>query len=168
MNQIKIGNAMKELRKESGLTQQQLADQLMISRKSVSRWETGRNLPDLDLLIEIADFFQVGLRELLEGEIKKSVVGQNEKETIAKVAEYSYEEKMKLIQRMHILFVAGVFASFIYLVLVFTEYADSFFGGLCLGVMSGMMIVGVLITSRSAIKIQKGKQMFLDKVFHHR
>ena len=69
---------------------------------------------------------------------------------------------------MHILFVAGVFASFIYLVLVFTEYEDSFFGGLCLGVMSGMMIVGVLITSRSAIKIQKGKQMFLDKVFHHR
>ena len=168
MNQIKIGNAMKELRKESGLTQQQLADKLMVNRKSVSRWETGRNLPDLDLLIEIADFFQVGLRELLEGEIKKSVVGQNEKETIAKVAEYSYEEKMKLIQRMHILFVAGVFALFIYLVLVFTEYADSFFGGLCLSVMSGMMIVGVLITSRSAIKIQKGKQTFLDKVFHHR
>ena len=41
MNQIKIGNAMKELRKESGLTQQQLADKLMVNRKSVSRWETG-------------------------------------------------------------------------------------------------------------------------------
>ena len=58
MNQIKIGNAMKELRKESGLTQQQLADKLMVNRKSVSRWETGRNLPDLDLLIEVADFFR--------------------------------------------------------------------------------------------------------------
>lgn len=168
MNQIKIGNAMKELRKESGLTQQQLADQLMISRKSVSRWETGRNLPDLDLLIEVADLFQVGLRELLNGEIKKSSADHNEKETIVKVAEYSYDEKMKATQRMHRLFIAGLCASLLYLMLLFTESADSFFGGLCLGVMSGMMIVGVLITSRSAIKIQKGKQMFLDKVFHHR
>lgn len=44
MNQIKIGEFLKELRKEKGLTQEQLAEQFNVSRKSVSRWETGVSL----------------------------------------------------------------------------------------------------------------------------
>lgn len=168
MDQIKIGNTIKELRKKKELTQQQIADQFMVSRKSVSRWETGRNLPDLALLIEIADFFQVELRELLNGEIKNSVTDQNEKETIAKVAEYSFQEKMKVMQRMHWLFWAGFIASVVHLVLMLTEQADSFFGGLCLGIMSGMLFVGIIITSRFASKIQKMKQNFLYKWIHER
>ena len=44
MNQIKIGEFLKELRKEKGLTQEQLAEQFNVSRKSVSRWETGGSL----------------------------------------------------------------------------------------------------------------------------
>ena len=48
MNQIKIGEFLKELRKEKGLTQEQLAEQFNVSRRSVSRWETGNNMPDLD------------------------------------------------------------------------------------------------------------------------
>lgn len=44
MNQIKIGGFLKELRKEKGLTQEQLAEQFNVSRRSVSRWETGSNL----------------------------------------------------------------------------------------------------------------------------
>ena len=56
MNQVKIGEFLRELRKEKGLTQEQLAEQFNISRRSVSRWETGSNMPDVGLLIEIADF----------------------------------------------------------------------------------------------------------------
>ena len=58
MDQIKIGSFLKELRSGKGLTQEQLAEKLNVSRRSVSRWETGSNLPDLDLLIEMADFYQ--------------------------------------------------------------------------------------------------------------
>ncbi len=46
MNQVKIGDFMKELRKEKGLTQEQTAEQFMVNRRTVSRWETGNNLPD--------------------------------------------------------------------------------------------------------------------------
>ena len=52
MNQIKIGEFLKELRKEKGLTQEQLAEQFNVSRRSVSRWETGNNMPDLSMLIQ--------------------------------------------------------------------------------------------------------------------
>ena len=56
MNQQKIGGFLKELRLEKQLTQEQLAEELGVSRRTVSRWETGNNLPDLSLLVELADY----------------------------------------------------------------------------------------------------------------
>jgi len=57
MNQIKIGQFLKELRKETGLTQEQFAEQFNLSRRTVSRWENGNNMPDLDMLLALADFY---------------------------------------------------------------------------------------------------------------
>lgn len=51
MDQKKIGLFLKELRKEKELTQSQLAEQLNVSDRTVSRWETGTNLPDLSVLV---------------------------------------------------------------------------------------------------------------------
>ena len=59
MNQKKIGSFLKKLRKEKGITQEQFAEILNISGRTVSRWETGNNMPDISLLVEIADFFDV-------------------------------------------------------------------------------------------------------------
>ena len=52
MDQQKIGAFLKELRKEKNITQEQLADEMRVSRRTVSRWETGSNMPDLDILID--------------------------------------------------------------------------------------------------------------------
>ena len=59
MDQRKIGSFLKELRQSKGITQEQLAEQLNVSNRSVSRWETGNNLPDLSLLITLADFYDI-------------------------------------------------------------------------------------------------------------
>ena len=93
MNQIKIGEFLKELRKEKGLTQEQFAEQFNVSRRSVSRWETGNNMPDLDTLIEMADYYEIDLREFLDGERKSEKMNEELKETVLKVAEYSNSEK---------------------------------------------------------------------------
>ena len=103
MNQVKIGEFLRELRKEKGLTQEQFAEQFNISRRSVSRWETGSNMPDVGLLIEIADFFEVDIREILDGE-RKSENMDKEKETLKKVAEYADTEKAKLKKRVSNIF----------------------------------------------------------------
>lgn len=50
MDQKKIGGFLKELRKEKGVTQEQLAEQFSVSSRTVSRWENGNNMPDLDIL----------------------------------------------------------------------------------------------------------------------
>ena len=70
MDQQKTGEFLKHLRKQRGLTQEQLAEHFCVSSRSVSRWETGNNMPDLDTLIELADFYDVGIREIIEGERK--------------------------------------------------------------------------------------------------
>ena len=69
MNQIKIGSFLKELRKEKGMTQEQLAEQLNISNRSVSRWETGSSLPDLSILIILAEYYDVEVREIIDGRL---------------------------------------------------------------------------------------------------
>ena len=62
MDQQKIGSFLKELRKEKNLTQEQLAEALNVSGRTVSRWETGSNMPDLSILVELADFYDVDIR----------------------------------------------------------------------------------------------------------
>lgn len=163
MNQIKTGSFMKELRKEKGLTQEQLAEKFGVSRRTVSRWETGSNLPDLDILIEMADYFDVNLRELLDGERRAEKMDKELEETILKVADYSNEEKEKITKRMHCLFILGLTAAVIYMVLLFSDNTDNFLSGLCLGITLGMMIVGVLMTSRNAAKLRAFKLRLLHR-----
>ena len=163
MNQVKIGCFIKELRKEKGLTQEQLAEQFCVSRRTVSRWETGSNLPDMDILIEMADYYDVDFRELLDGERKGEKMNKELEETVMKVADYSNEEKQKITRRMHMLFIGGLIAAIVYMVLGFTDHADNFVGGLCLGITFGMMIVGVIMTSSYAGKIRACKMRLLHR-----
>ncbi|MBQ2998137.1 MAG: helix-turn-helix transcriptional regulator, partial [Oscillospiraceae bacterium] len=91
MDQIKIGKFLKHLRKEKGLTQEQLAEQFFVSSRTVSRWETGNNMPDLDILIELADFYNADIREIIDGERKSNNMESETKSTLKKVAEYAAE-----------------------------------------------------------------------------
>lgn len=163
MDQIKIGSFLKGLRNEKGLTQEQLAEKVNVSRRSVSRWETGSNLPDLDVLLELADFYQVELRELLDGERKSEPMNQELRETTLMVADYSNEEKQRLLRRMHGVFVLGMAAAVGYAAMYFTGRADGALGGLCLGMMTGVMLVGVLLTSKQTAKIRAFKLRLLGR-----
>jgi transcriptional regulator with XRE-family HTH domain len=100
MNQQKTGEFLKHLRKEKGLTQEQLAEQFYVSSRTVSRWETGSNMPDLDMLIELADYYNVDIREIIDGERKSEEMNSETKDTLKKVAEYAAEEQRKLKNRM--------------------------------------------------------------------
>lgn len=100
MEQKKIGLFLKELRKERGLTQEELAEKFFVSSRSVSRWETGVTLPDLSILVELADFYDIDIREIIDGERKMQDMNSEKKETLMKVAEYADEEKAKVKKRM--------------------------------------------------------------------
>ena len=53
-----------------------------VSRRTVSRWETGNNLPDLSILVELADLYDVDLREIFDGERKSETMDKDLKETM--------------------------------------------------------------------------------------
>ena len=67
MDQQKIGAFIRTLRQEKALTQEQLAQQLNVSNRTVSRWETGFNMPDISTLIELCAILEVDIQELLQG-----------------------------------------------------------------------------------------------------
>ena len=108
MDQGKIGRFLKENRLENNLTQEQLAERLGVSRRTVSRRETGSNLPDLDLLIELSDLYALDLRELLDGERKETTMQKELEETVRKVADYSSERERRLKRRLHALYWIGL------------------------------------------------------------
>ncbi len=167
MDQQKIGRFLKELRKEKGITQEQLAEMIGVTNRSVSRWETGTNLPDLDLLLIIAAYYEVELEEILDGERKQKEMNKELEETVLKVADYSNQEKLRLTRRVHYLFIVGVAALLVYMVLEIKGLTESGIyediASFALGLVLGGLIVGVLYTSRYMAKIRAFKMRLLKR-----
>lgn len=65
MNQEKIGKLIGEIRKEKGMKQSELAELLGVTSKTVSRWETGKYMPDLSLFVDISEILGITLNELI-------------------------------------------------------------------------------------------------------
>ena len=87
IDKTEFGSFLFELRKEKGLTQRELADKLLVSAKAISKWETGANMPDVSLLIPLADILGVTVTELLKCERNKEAsINPNEVERLVKKA----------------------------------------------------------------------------------
>lgn len=99
IDQIKIGGFLRELRKEKELTQEQLAEKFGVSSRSVSRWENGNTMPELGILVELADYYEVDIKEIIDGERKSESMKKEEKETLRKVADYAEVEKKLVVKR---------------------------------------------------------------------
>ena len=69
MDQIKIGKFIAECRKGKGLTQMQLAEKMNITDRAVSKWETGRAIPDASIMLELCNILGITVNDLLSGEI---------------------------------------------------------------------------------------------------
>lgn len=167
MNQNKVGSFIKELRKEKNLTQEQLAEVFNVSRRTVSRWETGSNMPDLDILIEMSDFYEVDLREILDGERKDEKMNEEMKETVMKVAEYSNEGKKKMAKVTLAYFVIGIISIIINQGMRFFELPSTFWIGFLEGVTGGLtlgaMILGILYVTGAMLKIREFKMRLLGR-----
>ena len=76
---MEFNEKLKELRSSRGLTQEELAEALFVSRTAISKWESGRGYPGIDSLREISDFFSVTIDELLSGEKLVSIAEKENK-----------------------------------------------------------------------------------------
>ena len=96
MNEVKIGRKIAEARKNRNLTQQQLADALFVTNKTVSRWECGNNLPDTSILVALCEQLGISVGQLLEDE---DSIGN----AVANDVTASQEENAKELQEISII-----------------------------------------------------------------
>lgn len=84
---MEFNEKLQELRKNRGLTQEELAELLFVSRAAVSKWESGRGYPNIESLKELAKFFSVTVDELLSGEKLLSIAEREKKADVRKICD---------------------------------------------------------------------------------
>ena len=167
MNQKKIDALLKKLRNEKGLTQEQFAEIVSVSNRTVSRWENENNMPDLDILIQISDYYEIDLRELLDGERKSEKMNKELEETVLKAVDYTNSETERYTQRVHWVLLVGAILWFVSQFIshtglvennVMRAISDFSEGAACV-----MVICGLVITSRYGQRIKAFKQRLLKR-----
>lgn len=166
MNQKKIGAFLKELRNEKNLTQEQLAEILGVTNRSVSRWETGATMPDFDLLIQLSEYFGVGVGELLDGERAPEKEGAGENDTLIKVADYSANENINFSKRLRVISLLGLAALSGYAVIGYMGLSGvyGYAADFLLGLVFGAFICSVLYTSKHMSKIRAFKMRLIGRL----
>ena len=121
MNQEKIGGFIAACRKEKNLTQAMLAEKLGITDRAVSKWETGKSLPDPSIMLELCELLDINVNELLTGE---RLSMENYKETAEQnLVELAKQEELNNKKLLELENVIGYTCSIAFLVLI---YAASF------------------------------------------
>ena len=159
MDQKRIGSFLRELRTEKGLTQEQLAEKLNVSGRTVSRWENGNNMPDLSIIVELADFYDIDIRELLNGERKSEKMNEDLKETSLKMADYAEAEKQLLTKRLCIISLIGLISLLTALVFVGLKFEQinpllECIEYTCFGLAVGALITGIFFSTGVLTKIR--------------
>ena len=162
MNQQKIGALLRDLRKEKNLTQAELAEKLGVSNRSISRWENGTTMPDFDLLIELADFYGVDVRDILDGERSDVTMDTQHKEELLMVANYANQEKKRMTRVVRWMFLYGLLALTANMILEELGI-HNFLTGFLYGSVAGTMVIGILITTKYMAKIRQFKLRLLNR-----
>ena len=101
MDQIKIGRFITAMRKEKGLTQRQLADALSISDKTVSKWECGKGLPEIALMMPLCQMLHITVNDLLTGEkVSETDYQKKAEENMMNLMEENEENKKRMALSM--------------------------------------------------------------------
>ena len=164
IDQMKIGKFLKELRKEKELTQEQLAEKFGVSSRSVSRWENGNTMPELGILVELAEYYEVDIKEIIDGERKSESMNKEEKETLRKVADYTEAEKRLVVRRKCIVTFVGTLAFALSIMIGYMVFPtlpeDSFLrsDGLWLGIgILGLAVMWGIIIRENLKNARKNK-----------
>lgn len=164
MDLKKIGSFLKELRKEKGITQEELAEMLYVSGRTVSRWETGTNMPDISLLVDIAEIFDVSIPEIINGERKNEIMEKEVKETVLNLTDYSEAMNQKIKGRLLVLTIIAIIGMIAFLIIEITglDTPESVYervAGAGLGLDCGILIVLALYLSGILGKIKAKRGM---------
>ena len=149
MNQMATGKFISQKRKEKSLTQEQLAEKLGVSNKTVSKWETGKCMPDYSVVKALCDELEITVAELMDGEKseEKSVRTYDEEQIMDLLKKTQNLEKQKELLYGILLIVMGIALQALSHTLGGSNVKD-FFSGLLLGISIAEMLVGIYVVGK--------------------
>ena len=151
MEQVAIGKFIAKKRKEQNLTQEQLAERLGVSNKTVSKWETGKCMPDYTVIKGLCGELQVTVSELMDAEEteEKSVRVYDDDQVLDLLRRTQELEKQKVMLTGVILIVMGIALQALSQTLGGSDVKD-FFSGLLLGLSVAEMLAGIYVIGKGA------------------
>ncbi len=150
MNQLLTGKFISQKRKEKNLTQEQLAEKLGVSNKTISKWETGKCMPDYSVIKSLCEELDVTVAELMDGESaeEKSVRTYDEEQIMDLLRRTQELEKQKDFLYGILLIVMGIALQSLSHTIGGSDIKD-FFSGLLLGISIAEMLVGIYILGKN-------------------
>ena len=163
MDQEKTGKFIARMRREKEMTQAQLGERLGVTNKTVSRWETGKSLPDIAILIELAEFYNVDINEILDGK-RKDNTNVEPKELINAIANYTNHDMEIILNRIKRYSFISICALFLGIIFAIFDFSNKFYQitDLLFG-LTAISIIEVLLSSNGKIEEIK-KQNFSIKI----
>lgn len=151
MDQITIGKFIAKKRREQNLTQEQLAERLGISNKTVSKWETGKCMPDYAVVRSLCEELKISVSELMDGEEAgdKSVRAYDDEQILDLLRRTQELEKQKVMMSGVILIVLGIALQALSHTLGGSDVQD-FFAGVLLGLSVVEMLAGIGVIAKGA------------------
>ena len=165
MDQVKIGKFIAECRRKENLTQMQLAEKLNITDRAISKWETGKSMPDSSIMLELCDVLKISVNDLLSGEVVTMDNYNKELENNLIEMVMQKEEADKRLLRLEIvlgiiavlpLMAAVVIASIVSM----EEWKD--------GLLVGLSLLPLLIATPFALKIEQKAGYYECQKCRHR
>ena len=150
MNQLVIGKYISLKRKQKNMTQEQLAEKLGVSNKTISKWETGKCMPDYSIVKNLCDELEITVAELLDGESsgEKSVRIYDEEQLLDLLRRTQELEKQKNSLYGVVLIVMGIDMQALSYAVGGSDIKD-FISGVLLGMSIAVMLIGVYVVGKS-------------------
>lgn len=171
MDQDKTGKFIASLRKEKNMTQEQFAEALGVNSRSVSRWETGRCMPDLSLIEAVSDQLGISVSEFLHGSRMNKEEIVSVQDSISTIIEISEKEKKVKAKKLNSHFVLGMMClviillnhQFGFLSFVFRENVDDFVAGALTGLTLFFEFIGFYNNNHDVTFSQQKRDFFSGK-----
>ena len=152
MDQIKIGKFIAECRKKNNLTQMQLAEKLNITDRAISKWETGKGMPDSGIMLDLCKELKISVNELLSGEmIEMKKYNENVEKNLLDMVKQKEENDKRLLCMEILIGILSVLPLLISTVIVLIIPLEEWLGSLIVGT----SLIPLLIATPFALKIEQ-------------
>ncbi len=156
MDQIAIGKFILKKRKEQNFTQEQLAERLGVSNKTVSKWETGKCMPDYSIIESLCRELNITLAELFDGKEDENIIRTYDSQQILKMMKEAQELKNKKLMLIGIVVSLFGIVFIIFSRLIGGTDIQEMISGFTFGISFLLMLLGIILIIRSKCRRGKG------------